>query len=47
VRDESVSRNGSERVSRCLVALGAGRHEEAARELMEFIMVVLTPVEAR
>jgi len=47
MRDEPVLRNGSERVSRCLVALGAGRHEEAARELMEFIMVVLTPVEAR
>ncbi|HSW28043.1 MAG TPA: hypothetical protein VLH75_01000 [Longimicrobiales bacterium] len=43
---DSILAWGRERIERCLAALQAGRHEESARELMAFIIMVITPVEA-
>jgi hypothetical protein len=44
---DSAIRFGRERVSRSLAALDVGRQEDATRELMEFILMVLTPMQPR
>jgi hypothetical protein len=44
---EQAKEHGRGQVDRCLAALGAGRHEEAARELLGFVLLVITPMEKK
>jgi hypothetical protein len=45
-RDSAIA-YGKERLAGCLSALDARRHKEATRELMEFILMVITPLDVR
>jgi hypothetical protein len=43
---KALKEHGRGQVDRCLAALAAGKHQEAARELAGFLLLVLTPMEA-
>jgi hypothetical protein len=44
---EQAKAYGRAQVDRSLAALAAGRSEEAARELLGFVLLVITPMEAK